>query len=66
MNNSPSKVFKKYVFGTTKLKKIKIKLQLIWTYENMVKFEPFKYNGQWVSIFEKKSRKIFIMPHVKF
>jgi len=35
MNNDPSKVFKKYAFGIQKL-------QLIWTHENMVKFEPFK------------------------
>jgi hypothetical protein len=36
-NNAPSKTFKKYDFGTKKLKN-KQKLQLIWTYENMVKF----------------------------
>jgi hypothetical protein len=36
-NNDPFKTFKKYVFGTKKLKN-KQKLQLIWTYENMVKF----------------------------
>jgi hypothetical protein len=41
MNNEPCKAFKKYAFGTKKLKN-KQKLQLIWTYENMVKFEPFK------------------------
>jgi hypothetical protein len=35
-NNASSKTFKKYVFGTIFLKK-KQKLQLIWTYENMVK-----------------------------
>jgi hypothetical protein len=35
-NNAPSKTFKKYAFGTKKLKN-KQKLQLIWTYENMVK-----------------------------
>jgi len=35
-NNAPSKNFKKYTFGTKKLKN-KQKLQLIWTYENMVK-----------------------------
>jgi len=40
-NNAPSKTFKKYAFGTKKLKN-KQKLQLIWTYENMVKFWPFK------------------------
>ncbi len=40
MNNDPSK-FKKYAFGINFLKN-KQKLQLIWTYENMVKFEPFK------------------------
>jgi hypothetical protein len=37
-NNAPFKIFKKYVFGTKKLMKKKQKLQLIWTYENMVKF----------------------------
>jgi hypothetical protein len=31
------KLLKTYAFGTKKLKK-KQKLQLIWTYENMVKF----------------------------
>jgi hypothetical protein len=36
-NNAPSKHFKKYAFGTKKLKN-KQKLQFIWTYENMVKF----------------------------
>ncbi len=36
-NNAPSKIFKKYGFGTKHLKK-KQKLQLIWTYEYMVKF----------------------------
>jgi len=36
-NNAPFKTFKKYAFGTNKLKN-KEKLQLIWTYENMVKF----------------------------
>jgi hypothetical protein len=36
-NNAPSKTLKKYVFGTKKFKN-KQKLQLIWTYENMVKF----------------------------
>ncbi len=41
MNNDPFKTFKKYAFGTKKLKN-KQKLQFIWTYENMVKFEPFK------------------------
>jgi hypothetical protein len=41
MNNDPSKVFKKYAFGEKKLKNEQ-KLQLIWTYENTVKFEPFK------------------------
>jgi hypothetical protein len=41
MNNDPSKAFKKYAFGIIFLKN-KEKLQLIWTYENMVKFEPFK------------------------
>ncbi len=41
MNYDPFKAFKKYAFGTKKLKN-KQKLQLIWTYENMVKFEPFK------------------------
>ncbi len=41
MNNDPSKASKKYAFGTKKLKN-KQKLQLIWTYENMVKCEPFK------------------------
>jgi hypothetical protein len=41
MNNDPCKAFKKYVFGTKKLK-MKIKMQFIWTYENMVKFWPFK------------------------
>ncbi len=37
MNNDPCKAFKKYVFGTKKLKN-KQKLQFIWTYENMIKF----------------------------
>jgi len=37
INNDPCKAFKKYVFGTKKLKN-KQNLQLIWTYENMVKF----------------------------
>ncbi len=38
MNNAPSKTFKKYAFGTNKLKN-KQKLQLIGTYEeNMVQF----------------------------
>jgi hypothetical protein len=41
MINDPSKAFKKYAFGTKKLKN-KQKLQLVWTYKNMVKFEPFK------------------------
>jgi hypothetical protein len=41
MINNPSKAFKKYAFGTKKLKN-KQKLQFIWTYENMVKFEAFK------------------------
>jgi hypothetical protein len=36
-SNDPSKTFKKYDFGTKNLKN-KQKLQLIWTYENMVKF----------------------------
>ncbi len=36
-NNAPSKNFKNNVFRTKKLKKKK-KLQLIWTYENIVKF----------------------------
>ncbi len=36
-NNASSKAFKKYAFGTKNLKN-KQKLQLIWTYENMVKF----------------------------
>jgi hypothetical protein len=35
--NERCKVLKKYAFGTKKLKN-KQKLQLIWTYENMVKF----------------------------
>jgi len=34
MNNGPSKVLKKYAFGTKNLKN-KQKLQLIWTYKNM-------------------------------
>jgi hypothetical protein len=34
-NNAMFKTFKKYVFGT-KILKNKQKLQLIWTYENMV------------------------------
>jgi hypothetical protein len=37
MNNGPCKAFKKYAFGTIFFKKNK-KLQLIWTYENMIKF----------------------------
>ncbi len=37
MNNNPFKAFKKYVFGTKKLKNKK-KLQFIWTHENMIKF----------------------------
>jgi hypothetical protein len=37
MNDGPCKPLKKNVFGTKKLKN-KQKLQLIWTYENMVKF----------------------------
>ncbi len=41
MNNDSSKAFKEYAFGTKKLKN-KQKLQFIWTYENMVKFGPFK------------------------
>jgi hypothetical protein len=41
MNNGASKAFKKYAFGAKKLKN-KQKLQFIWTYENMVKFEPFR------------------------
>jgi hypothetical protein len=41
MNNAPSKTFKKYAFGTIFLKN-KQKLQIIWTYENMVKVQPFK------------------------
>jgi hypothetical protein len=40
-NNAPIKTFKKYVFGTNKLKK-KEKLQLIWTYENMANFNHSK------------------------
>ncbi len=40
-NNAPSKTFKNIFFGTKKLKN-KQKLQLIWIYENMIKFEPFK------------------------
>ncbi len=36
MNNSPCRAFKKYAFGTKNLKN-KQKIQLIWTYENMVK-----------------------------
>jgi hypothetical protein len=36
-NNAPSKTFEKYAFGTIFLKKKK-NLQLMWTYENMVKF----------------------------
>ncbi len=36
-NNATFKIFKYNFFGTKKLKK-KQKLQLIWTYENMVKF----------------------------
>jgi hypothetical protein len=35
MNNDLCKVFKKYAFGTKKLKNNQ-KLQFIWTYENMV------------------------------
>jgi hypothetical protein len=35
------KLSKAYALGTKKLKN-KQKLQLIWTYENMVKFEPLK------------------------
>jgi hypothetical protein len=35
------KLSKTHAFGTKKIEK-KQKLQLIWTYENMVKFEPFK------------------------
>jgi hypothetical protein len=41
MHNDPCTGFKKYAFGTKKLK-TKQKLQLEWTYENMVKFQPFK------------------------
>jgi hypothetical protein len=41
MNSGSSKALKKYAFGAKHLKKKK-KMQLIWTYENMVKFEPFK------------------------
>jgi hypothetical protein len=37
MNNDPCKALKKYAFRTKKLKN-KQKLQLLWTYENMVKF----------------------------
>jgi hypothetical protein len=33
MNNAPSKTFKKYAFGTKKLKN-KQNLKLIWTYQN--------------------------------
>jgi hypothetical protein len=36
-DNPPFKTLKKYVFGTKNLKN-KQKLQLIWAYENMVKF----------------------------
>ncbi len=36
-NNATFKIFKKCVFGTKKFRN-KQKLQLIWTYENMVKF----------------------------
>ncbi len=36
-NNASSKTFKKYAFGTKKLKN-KQKLNFICTYENMVKF----------------------------
>ncbi len=36
-SNAPSKTFKKDTFGTKRLKN-KQKLQLIWTYENKVKF----------------------------
>ncbi len=37
MNNDPCKTFKKYAFGIKNLKN-KQKLQLVQTYENMVKF----------------------------
>ncbi len=37
MNNAPYKALIKYAFKTKKLKN-KQKLQLTWSYENMVKF----------------------------
>jgi hypothetical protein len=37
MNDDPCKGFKNIFFGTKKLKK-KQKMELIWTYENMIKF----------------------------
>ncbi len=40
-NIAPFNTFKKYDFRTKNLK-TKQKLQLIWTYENMVKFLSFK------------------------
>ncbi len=40
-NNAPFKTFKKMLLEQ-KNWKTKKKLQLIWTYENMVKFKPFK------------------------
>ncbi len=40
-NDAPSKTFKEYDFGTKNWKN-KQKLQFIWTYENMIKFQPFK------------------------
>jgi hypothetical protein len=46
------KLSKTYVFGTKNLKN-KQKLQLIWSYENMVKFEAFKVlNYQMVKVFK--------------
>jgi hypothetical protein len=38
MNNGPCKALKKYAFGTKNFKNKNEKNQLIWTYENMVKF----------------------------
>jgi hypothetical protein len=41
MNNDSCKAFKNIWFGDKKIEK-KIKLKFVWTYENMVKFQPFK------------------------
>jgi hypothetical protein len=59
MNNAPCKVFKKMLLGQRNWK-INKKFQLIWTYENMVKIEPFKKSItiKWFKVFKEN------IPHM--